>query len=51
MREKLLLALLCCSQLGCASSSSEITPHYVSPIHVQRLAANSWWWKVRACLQ
>lgn len=38
MRGKLLLALLCCVQAGCASSSSEITPHYVSPIQYQALS-------------
>ena len=38
MRGELLLALLCCSLAGCASSSSEITPHYVSPIQYHALS-------------
>jgi hypothetical protein len=38
MREKLLLALLCLGQAGCASSSSEITAQYVSPIQYQSLS-------------
>lgn len=37
MREKFLLALLCCVQAGCATSSSEITAQYVSPIQYQSL--------------
>ena len=37
MREKLPFALLCCVLAGCASSSSEITAHYVSPIQYQSL--------------
>ena len=38
MRGELPFALLCCSLAGCASSSSEITPHYVSPIQYQALS-------------
>lgn len=38
MREKFLLALLCCVQAGCASSSSDITAQYVSPLQYQSLS-------------
>jgi len=37
MREKLLLALLCCFLAGCASSSADIAPSYISPLQYNGL--------------